>query len=194
MLSRPSDAAERVRTSSTSARSKIVFAAVGLRRTVGGIAAASCNVELALRKLAAARGCSFAVHVLAEAPEPGDATRTYVAHGGSKVRFTLALVGALVRAELAVFDHVRLALPLLALPRLLRPKVVICAHGSESWKRIRPSSRRLFRMADLVLTNSSYTLTRMRDTLTASKARSVNSACHRSTTHHPRRRQRRVRS
>jgi phosphatidylinositol alpha-1,6-mannosyltransferase len=149
----------------------IVFAAPGVRHTVGGIAASSRNVELALRDLAAKRGLGFRTHVIGEVQRPEERSEGYLAHGDSKSRFAMALLPELLRARLAVFAHVRLALPVLALPQPLRPKIVIFAHGSESWRRVRALSRHLFRSADLVCTNSSYTLRNMQQTFTGFEGR-----------------------
>lgn len=144
----------------------IVFAAPQVRHTIGGIAASSRNVELALRELAAKRQLRFRTHVLGEVQRPEERSEGYLAYGDSKARFAVALLPDLLRAKMAVFGHVRLALPVLALPQPLRPKIVIFAHGSESWRRMRALSRHLFRSADLVLTNSSYTLRKMEQTFT----------------------------
>ncbi|HKZ39768.1 MAG TPA: glycosyltransferase family 4 protein, partial [Candidatus Hodarchaeales archaeon] len=61
------------------------------------------------------------------------------------------------------FDHVRLALPLLPLMRGGLIKTVIFAHGSESWKRLRAGNRAAFRSASLCITNSHFTLKKMRE-------------------------------
>lgn len=144
----------------------IVFAATGIFGTSGGIASANRNVLEALRGLAAVRQVSVEVLVANESPGadlagiPGDVT--YRRLGSSRFAFARQLLRLSRRADLIVFDHVRLALPLMAVPRFLLPPVAIAAHGSESWRRIRRTSMTLFRAADLVFTNSDYTLERMR--------------------------------
>jgi glycosyltransferase involved in cell wall biosynthesis len=134
-----------------------MFCATGVSRTLGGIASANRNVAAALSRLAAEHARDLHTYVLNE--EGGG--EVYCAFGGNKGAFALAAWRGAAGAGLAVFDHVRLALPILALPRPIRPPVVICAHGSESWKRVRQTSILAFRAADLVLTNSAYTLRRM---------------------------------
>ena len=137
---------------------RVVFGATGLLRTRGGIASANRNVAAALSRLAAENARDLRTDVL---NEDAGGEGGYRAFGGSKTAFALATCRAAAGAGLAVFDHVRLALPVLALPKPLRGPVVICAHGSESWKRVRRSSILAFRAADLVLANSAYTLSKM---------------------------------
>ncbi|MDQ0463122.1 phosphatidylinositol alpha-1,6-mannosyltransferase [Caulobacter ginsengisoli] len=138
----------------------ILFCATGITETVGGIASANRNVLNALRRLAAEDGRAVRTLVL---NEPARRDGDHRAFGGDKIGFSFAVLGGLAGAGLVVFDHVRLALPVLALPRPLRAPVVVCAHGSEASWRIRPESIACYRAADLVLANSSFTLGRMRE-------------------------------
>lgn len=151
----------------------IALFATGIARSDGGIASANRNVQVALERLAAAAGAQLNVFIL---HEPGgrsrsvrpDGTRVREhAYGGRKGAMARDIAASLLRARLVVFDHVHIATPLAFLapvPRLLRAKTVVFAHGSESWKRIKPVSVRAFRAADLTLTNSNYTLRHMRGT------------------------------
>lgn len=139
-------------------RPRLLFVATGIERTTGGIASANRNVLAALDGMASARGGRAEALVLGE---PVRREAGYRAFGGAKAGFALATLAAMPGADLIVFDHVRLALPMLAVPPALRPPVVICAHGSESWRRMKPGSIPAFRAADLVLANSAYTLGRM---------------------------------
>lgn len=139
----------------------ILFFATGVSAMVGGIASANRNVLTALKAVGEDRGCDVRALVLGE---DGDASG-YRTFNGDRVRFTLAMLSGLPGAGLAVFDHVQLATPILALPRWMRPPVVVCAHGSEATWRRRPASGRVFREAELVLANSNYTLQRMRSGL-----------------------------
>jgi phosphatidylinositol alpha-1,6-mannosyltransferase len=138
----------------------ITFAATGIEHTVGGIASANRNVLAALRTLAARHSARLVVRVLHE--EKGRSGEI-VCYGGDRVRFGLAVLSDLARSSLTVFDHVHLASPTLALPRV-RGRFVICAHGSEASSRINRRGIAAFRKADLVLTNSTITLERMRAT------------------------------
>lgn len=140
-------------------RLRLALVATGVERTTGGIASANRNVLAALGAMAGERGGRIRTLALGE-PARWDAD--YRAFGGDKPGFALATLRTMVGADLVVFDHVRLALPMLAVPPGLRPPVVICAHGSESWRRMKPGSISAFRAADLVLANSAYTLERMR--------------------------------
>jgi glycosyltransferase involved in cell wall biosynthesis len=60
-----------------------------------------------------------------------------------------------------VFDHVTLALPVLPHVMSGLVRTVVFAHGSESWRRVRRSSRWSFRHASLTLANSEFTRSRM---------------------------------
>jgi phosphatidylinositol alpha-1,6-mannosyltransferase len=137
----------------------ILFCATGVLGTTGGIASANRNVLAALETLAEEMGTHADTLVLNESEPHGRRYRTF---NGSKPAFALALATALPRAAIAVFDHVHIAVPLLYVPRALRPPVLIHAHGSEAGKRMRPASERAFRAADLVLANSAHTVRNMR--------------------------------
>ena len=139
--------------------SPVLFCATGVKAMVGGIASANRNVLAALEAVAAESGRRTQSLVL---NEPLVTVAGYRAYGNQKLRFALAAIRRLPRCAVAVFDHVHIALPILALPPAVRPPIVICAHGSESWLRIRLSSMQTFRAADLVLANSNYTLRKMR--------------------------------
>ncbi len=142
---------------------RILFCTTGVFDTVGGIASANRNVLAALQGLAAETGGTVETLALGEAGPGKPGYRTF---RGDKIRFALASVLNGLRSDLVVFDHVQLSRPIFFLPRFLRPKVVLLAHGSEATWRLRPASATAFRHADLVLTNSHYTLRRMGDYLT----------------------------
>ena len=148
------------RTNTQLRRGRVVFCATGISRTCGGIASANRNVADALSQLATVKARDMHTYVLNEEPG-GDGG--YQSFAGDKAAFALAAWRGAAGAGLTVFDHVRLALPILALPKPARGPVAICAHGSESWKRIRGSSILAFRAADLVLANSAYTLGKMQE-------------------------------
>lgn len=147
---------------------RIVFVMTGATKTLGGIASANRNVLCALLELAEDARRQFYVMCLSEE----DADRPpflpvdvqFRGFGGERARFSLALICSFTPNTLYIFDHVRLALPLSPFMALGFRNCVIMAHGSESWRRIRPSSRWLFRRARLCLTNSRFTLKKMRET------------------------------
>lgn len=137
----------------------ILFCATGITGTVGGIASANRNVLAALERLGGEHGRPVRTLILGE---PAERRVGCHAFGGDRLAYSLALLTGALTAGLVVIDHVRLALPLLALPRALRPPLAICAHGSEASIRVRPASVRAFQAADVVLANSAFTLNRMR--------------------------------
>jgi len=67
-----------------------------------------------------------------------------------------------LRRPVFCFDRVELALPVLLFAATGILKTVVFAHGSEAWKSIRRSSRWSFQSASLCLTNSQFTLKKMR--------------------------------
>ncbi len=144
-------------------RDVLSFFATGIERSYGGVQMANRNVLAGLERVAEELGLTIDVQVLHEEPDASDG-RTR--HGGNRLSMARAIVAGLIRSRVAVFDHVHLARPLAyvrAIPRDLRAKTVIFGHGSEAWTRVRADSRKAFRAADLVLTNSHYTLRNMRD-------------------------------
>ncbi|MEO8002689.1 MAG: glycosyltransferase family 4 protein [Arenimonas sp.] len=138
--------------------SKIIFCATGIKSAVGGIASANTNVLAALEAVSQAQGLELQALTLNENESE---EKNYRAFGGRKLSFILALLTGMFRTRMMVFDHVRLALPILLIPKFLRPSIIIFAHGSESCRRMRRTSMWLYRAADLVITNSDYTLKRM---------------------------------
>lgn len=147
----------------------IVFAMTGAARTSGGIASANLNVLVALDRLAQERGCGLRVLSLHEGnearPEFLSEDSDFRGFQGGKIGFSVELVRMFRGDTLFVVDHVRLALPLAPLLAVARGRCVIMAHGSESWRRVRRSSRWLFRQASLCLANSHFTLRHMRRSL-----------------------------
>ncbi|MFT5329587.1 MAG: phosphatidylinositol alpha-1,6-mannosyltransferase [Parasphingorhabdus sp.] len=145
----------------------------GIARSDGGIAAANRNVLAAMERVSERVGAALEVHILHEPTgtthRTGESGERIIekSHGGSRYMMGAAIARSLLRSQLVLFDHVHLATPLAALsilPGFMRAKTVICAHGSESWKRIKPASIKAFQAADLTLTNSNYTLEHMRRT------------------------------
>lgn len=147
--------------------------ATGIARSDGGIAAANRNVLAAMERVSERISAKLEVHILHEPAGSSHRTGKYgtqsidKSYGGSRPMMGAAILCSLLRSRLVLFDHVHLATPLAALsilPKFMLAKTVICAHGSESWKRIKPASIKAFQSADLTLTNSNYTLAHMRQT------------------------------
>ena len=134
----------------------------------GGIATANRNVLQALADLAHEHDRPLTVLSLLEQPSdrpPLPEGVSFQAFAGSKARFSLALLRTCARRPLICFDHVTLAIPVLPLAATGVVQTVILAHGSEAWKRVRRSSRLSFRYAALTLTNSEFTLRKMKSHL-----------------------------
>lgn len=99
----------------------------------------------------------------ADRPQSLPAGIIFRGFNGNKFRFAAELFRQLLARPVFVFDHVTLVKPLLPFLPIRMARTVIFAHGSESWKRIRPINRWLFSHATLVLTNSHFTLKKMRE-------------------------------
>lgn len=150
---------------------QVLFAMTGARALCGGIAGANLNVLHALVELAQEKGARLTVFSFLEKesdrPEFLPGWVDFRAFEGSRSRFAAHLLLAARGRPVFCFDHVRLALPLLPLAALGLEKMVIFAHGRESWNRLRMTSRWLFRAATMCLTNSEFTLRKIRSELGA---------------------------
>ncbi len=80
---------------------------------------------------------------------------------GNKLKLSLSLLKHVRNKPIFFFDHVRLSLPLLPFAATNLVKTIILAHGSESWRRIKKTSKLSFKHATLCITNSYYTLRKM---------------------------------
>ena len=145
----------------------VVFVMTGACATPGGIATENRHLLRVLARLSEERRLGVTVLSFLEgnedrAPFLPEAVG-FRGFAGSKLRLALALWRHMLKRPVFIFDHVTLAKPLLPLVVMRIIRAVILAHGSESWKRLRPSSRWLFSKAALVLTNSDFTLKKMRE-------------------------------
>jgi len=149
-------------------RGKIIFAMTGAAAAAGGIASSNLNVLVALEELSKITGRPLIVLSLHESDEEKPnflaASTKFSGFGGGKRAFSARLVSLYRGDAFYLFDHVRLALPIALMALLGFRNFVILAHGSESWRRIRLTSKWLFRKARLCLTNSRYTLSQMQRT------------------------------
>jgi glycosyltransferase involved in cell wall biosynthesis len=145
---------------------ELLFAMTGARGLCGGIAGANLNVLPALIELAEERAATLTVlsFLERESDRPDFVPEGVSFKGveGNKVRYVLDLLSAARRRAILCFDHVTLALPVLPLAAAGLAKTVIFAHGSESWRRLRRTSRWSFQCASLCLANSPVTLRKMR--------------------------------
>jgi phosphatidylinositol alpha-1,6-mannosyltransferase len=145
---------------------RIIFIMTGACATAGGIAAHNQQILRVLVRVARERSVEVTVLSFLEddLDRPPFLPEAIAFRGfrGNKLRLALALFTRAFTRSLFVFDHVTLGIPLLPLIVAGRLRTVIFAHGSESWKRIRGASRWLFSSATLVITNSHFTLKKMR--------------------------------
>lgn len=146
----------------------LVFGMTGAVGLPGGIARSNLNVLCAMVDISRDTGRSLHVVSLHEEPvhRPGilPENASFTGCRGQKWHYARSLWCLGHSETFYLFDHVHLAMPMLPHMLLGIGKVVILAHGSESWRRVRPTSKLLYRKADLCLTNSYYTLRRMRET------------------------------
>src|SRR5437870_4051522 len=111
--------------------------------TTGGIATHNLNMLHALADLTTRRGIEF--HVLSflekesDRPEFLPADAGFLGFHGDRRSLVQDLIFAATRRPILCFDHVTLALPLLPFAATGWVKTVIVAHGSESWRKIRPT-------------------------------------------------------
>jgi phosphatidylinositol alpha-1,6-mannosyltransferase len=148
-------------------RQELIFVMTGACATPGGIAAENRHTlrvlaQLTLKHSLRLTVLSFLERDIDRAPFL-PATVMFRGFTGSKFRLAVAIWRQVLARPLFVFDHVTLAKPLLPLIVMHGIRPVIFAHGSESWKRIRRVNRWLFANAMLVLTNSQFTLRKMRE-------------------------------
>lgn len=154
---------------SQSKSSKVLLAVTGALTVPGGIAKANLNVMRALDDLTHANDSELTVLSLLERDEdrPEFLTSAVDFHGfeGNKKKFATKLLRHVPRDVLFCFDHVSLSLPLLPFVSSGLARTVIFSHGSESWRRIQRLNRLSIKRATKCLTNSEYTLRKMREHL-----------------------------
>src|SRR5262245_13706574 len=145
----------------------MLYAMTGASGLQGGIAKANLNVLHALVDLAALQHQGLSVMSLLEGesdrPEFLPSWVKFISGGGRKREFAARLLAVARKQPLLCFDHVTLALPTLPLARAGLVRTVVFAHGSESWKRIKKTSCWTLKSATLCLTNSHFTLRKMRE-------------------------------
>src|SRR5438046_386386 len=114
----------------------------GAFATAGGIAVENRHVLRVLTHLLHERRIELTIlsFLEADSDRPLFLPRsvTFRGFGGNKLRLSFALLLQSIRRPRFVFDHVSLVKPLVPLIALRLVRVVIFAHGSESWKRLRP--------------------------------------------------------
>lgn len=146
---------------------RITLGITSAETIVGGIASNNRNIVAGLAQLARESGRRLSVFSLWDSgpgrPAAVPADVDFFPCNGSKLRFALRLLSDSAVSGMTAVDHVGLALPLLPLACLDVARTAIFAHGSEGWWRLTRTGRWSFQHAAIVLTNSSYTLRRMRE-------------------------------
>jgi glycosyltransferase involved in cell wall biosynthesis len=140
----------------------------GASASVGGIATCNLNVLQTLNALSIQTERQLVVLSLHEQnqdrPQFLDVKNRFIGFRGRKLAYALRLMSLFRSDRFFMFDHVRIALPLIPFALFRFDNFVVMAHGSESWRRVRGTSKLLFRKAKICVTNSQYTLDKMRST------------------------------
>ena len=146
---------------------RIVFAMTSAAGMTGGVATANLNVLHALVATAGSRGLALEVISFQEDEQarPSFLPREAIfrACRGRRSLFVGRVLLALLNRPLLVFDHVRLALVALPFARMGIQSFVLFAHGRAYWRSLRRLDRMTIEAATLVLTNSHFTLRKMRE-------------------------------
>jgi phosphatidylinositol alpha-1,6-mannosyltransferase len=144
---------------------KVLFAAVGLGAGTGGTAELSRRAVAVLLGMQRKGLLSMHIHVLqGNGPAAED---DLLENSASRVRwfdgnrraFAYSLLVA--RADVRLLDHVGLARILGLLPKPMRPRYLLFAHGLELWSHGRADYLRTAQRADLLIANSEYTARRI---------------------------------
>ncbi len=145
---------------------RVAFVMTGMRSLPGGIAAVNENLVVALGGLVRQGAIALEIDSLLEtgAHRPHDLPSSISFRGfaGSRGRLALRLQAHALSGRWIVFERVGLGASTapLAAAGLLRS--VVFAHSPENWREVRTTHLMALRGAKLVLTNSEYTLRRMR--------------------------------
>src|SRR5436190_8034690 len=133
----------------------------------GGIATLNLNILRALNDLAEERKMRLTVlsYLEKDTDRPDFLPAPVNFHGfdGNNPALVRALIQAAWPRPVFCCDHVTVALPVLPFARTGLVKTIIFAHGSESWRHVRRTSRWSFASAKLVLANSYFTLRKMQE-------------------------------
>src|SRR5437867_2231527 len=150
-------------------RKQLVYAMTGAKSVPGGIAKANFNIIGALADVMHEKRGKLMVFSLLECdqdrPRSLPDSAIFKSFQGKQKAFALNLLRNASRNTLFCFDHVSLSLPLLPLVVGGLARTIIFNHGSESWKRTQKLNRLSIRYATQCLTNSHYTLRKMREHL-----------------------------
>ena len=145
----------------------ILFCVTDLTNVTGGIAVLNRIVYQVLSLMHDEGQIKLTLTVLNEArPRSSDPlmeklrSSTVYWCSGSKLRFVLKI--AITRPDLTIFDHAGPTRATLYLPKVLRRPYCTFVHGVELIEQFRPAYLKSLMGADFLLTNSKYTMTRIR--------------------------------
>ena len=133
----------------------------------GGISAVNRSLVPVLAEFCASRGAPLTVLSLVESdldrpPELPAAARFWGARR-SKGRLFARLLREAPGRPVFLYERVGLATPTVPLAGVGAARVLLFAHGWENWRNVRLRDRWAIRSAELVITNSAYTLRRMQE-------------------------------
>ena len=145
----------------------VEFVISGARTHPGGIAAVNLNLLIALCELVEEHGISFGVLSLCERdgdrPDFLPDSVPFRGFADSKVATARALLGRTAARPLFFFERVGLAAPLLPLAASGLARSVLFAHSPENWHDMRKVDLWSIQAAELIITNSRFTLNKMRE-------------------------------
>lgn len=148
-------------------RPALVFAMTSSAESGGGIAAVNRLMIPAVARFAAERNIQLTVLSMQgtdrDRPQELLPHQIFRAFGDRRTAFALELLRAWRTSRpLFVFERVGLARPLLPLAACGLARTVLFAHGGENWRSVRWTDRWSILRSRLVISNSHFTLDRMR--------------------------------
>jgi phosphatidylinositol alpha-1,6-mannosyltransferase len=152
-------------TASGTEPSPVVFVMTGACSLPGGIAAVNLSLLTALVRMVESGAIHLTVESLLEdqrdRPPVLPPSIRFRGHRASKRSLAIATLRHALGRSLMFYERVGLAAATAPLAKLGLLRSVLFAHGWENWRNVRRVDLWSLRGADLVLTNSSYTLRRM---------------------------------
>ncbi|HEX5043074.1 MAG TPA: glycosyltransferase family 4 protein [Candidatus Polarisedimenticolaceae bacterium] len=145
---------------------RLVFVVSGMRSLPGGIAAVDENLLILLADLVRAGRLQLEIESLLEEPahRPAELPQgiSFRAHRGSKAPLAARLLRHALAGKWLLYERVGLAAATAPLAAAGAARTIVLAHGAETWHEVKPLHALALRAARLVITNSAYTLGRMR--------------------------------
>ena len=145
---------------------KLVLAITGAEKISGGIASLNLNILHSIKELSKEKNTNVRIlsYLESDKDKPNFLPPRISFRGceGDKKSFSISLIKESFKQTAFIFDHVTLALPVLPFAAAGLIRTVIYAHGSEAWREVRATSKWSFQQADLCLTNSHFTLRKMK--------------------------------